>query len=94
MSVPETNVPVVVADTGHLFCGSAAEVVARLVEGGNFRVKRVGPPFTTLPTSEALEREWYPSPGGIIAAVDELLGTATTIPELTTVSDERFRGPF
>ena len=32
MVVPEADVPAVVVDTGHLFCGAAAEVMARLVE--------------------------------------------------------------
>jgi len=94
MSVPETRVPVVVADTGHLFCGSAAEVMVRLFEQGTMKMKRVGPPFTRLPTSEALEREWYPNSGDMIAAVDELLGTSTAIPELAKVNDDGFRGPF
>jgi len=94
MSVPKANIPVVVADTGHLFCGSTAEVMARLLEQGNTNVKRVGPPFTALPTSVVLEREWYPSSGDIITAVDELLGTTTVIRNITTVSDEKFHGPF
>jgi len=47
-----------------------------------------------LPTSEALERVWYPNTSDIVTAVDSLLGTTTTIPELTTVNDEQFRGPF
>ena len=94
MAVPEANVPVVVADTGQLFCGSASEVVARLAEQGNVKVKRVGPPLTPLPTSEALERVWYPNSSDIVTAVDSLLGTTTTISELSTVNDEQFRGPF
>ena len=94
MPVPEEDVPVVVADTGHLFCGASAEVTARLVEQGNAKVKRVGPPFTTLPTSVALEREWYPSAQDIITAVGELLGTIPAIPELSKVGDDQFRGPF
>ena len=94
MSVPKANIPVVVADTGHLFCGSTAEVMARLLEQGNTNVKRVGPPFTALPTSVVLERDWYPSSGDIITAVDELLGTNTVIRNTTTVSDEKFHGPF
>ena len=94
MSLPEGNVPTVVADTGHLFFGATAEVMARLVEQGNSKVKRVGPPFTALPTSIALEREWYPTPSDIVAAVGELVGDVPSIANLTTAGDDQFRGPF
>jgi pyruvate dehydrogenase E1 component beta subunit len=94
MRVPQGTVPAIVVDTGHLFCGAAAEVLARLVEQGNVNMKRVGPPFTPLPTSVALEREWYPSPADILTAVGELLGVIPVIADLATAGDERFRGPF
>jgi len=94
MSLPEGSVPTVVADTGHLFCGATAEVMAQLVEQGNSKVKRVGPPFTPLPTSVALEREWYPSPGDIVAAVGDLIGNVPAITKLTAVGDDHFHGPF
>lgn len=94
MHVPEADVPVVVADTGHLFCGAAAEVVARLTERGNTKIKRVGPPFLALPTSVALERQWYPGVRDILAAVYELLDIRSSSPEVAIASDDRFRGPF
>lgn len=96
MALPEDNVPTVVADTGHLFCGAAAEVVARLTERGNTRTRRVGPPFTTLPTSARLEQAWYPSAGQIRAAVGELLDieTSSPLPQVVTSGDDGFKGPF
>jgi len=94
MPLPETDAPVVVADTGHLFCGAAAEVVARLVERGNAKVKRVGPPFVPLPTSAALEQEWYPDAQDIAIAVSQLLNVRPALLEPMTTVDEGFRGPF
>ena len=94
MPLPETDIPTVVADTGHLFCGAAAEVMARLAERGNIKVKRVGPPFMALPTSAALEREWYPSSKDILEAVGGLLDIGYTLPESGSASDDGFRGPF
>lgn len=94
MPVPEDDIPVVVADTGHLFCGAAAEVVARLAERGNTKIKRVGPPFVTLPTSAALESEWFPSVSDLFDAVCSLLDRPETLPEVTLVGDAEFRGPF
>ena len=35
MKIPSKTVPVIVADTGQLFCGSAAELTAQLSENGN-----------------------------------------------------------
>jgi len=94
MSLPEGNTPVVVVDTGHLFCGASAEVMACLVEQGNTRIKRIGPPFTSLPTSLRLEQEWYPDIGQIIGAVESLLNIRVTIPQVAPTSDDSFKGPF
>ena len=94
MALPETDVPVVVADTGHLFCGAAAEAVARLAEGGNSKFRRVGPPFIPLPTSRPLEQLWYPSAQDILRAVSELLDIATLEAQPFTAADEGFVGPF
>ena len=94
MEIPQTDVPVVICDTGHLFCGATAEVAARLAEGGNSRFKRVGPPFVALPTSMHLEKEWYPSVGDIVEAANGLLNTSVPIPEAVVVGDRAFRGPF
>jgi len=94
MDVPGADAPVVVADTGHLFCGAAAEVAARLAEAGNTKVKRVGPPFLPLPTSAALEQNWYPSPGDIAKGVAELLDVSLAPLQATAVGDEGFKGPF
>ena len=71
MEIPQTDAPVVIADTGHLFCGATAEVAAQLAEGGNSRIKRVGPPFIPLPTSMPLEKEWYPSVANILEAANK-----------------------
>ena len=92
--LPDSGAPVVVADTGHIPFGAAAEVSARLAERGNTRVKRIGPPFTPLPTSQPLEQQWYPSPEGIIMAVGELLGSDLAIPSPATPIDDGFKGPF
>ena len=94
MSLPEDNAPVVVVDTGHLFCGAAAEVMACLAERGNARTKRVGPPFTPLPTSLKLEQEWYPSVGQVLGAVGDLLDLTATVPQVMPASDNWFKGPF
>ena len=94
MKVPQTDVPVVVVDTGHLFCGAAAEVVARLAEQGNVRTRRVGPPFLPLPTSVVLEREWYPAANDIIRGVSDLLDLASSLPAATTPGEDEFKGPF
>jgi pyruvate dehydrogenase E1 component beta subunit len=94
MSLPEANKPTVVVDTGHIFFGAAAEVVARLAERGNTQIKRVGPPFLALPTSAELERQWYPDAGDILEAVGELLDIRLSLPELAAGSDTRFKGPF
>ena len=94
MPVPEANVPTLVADTGHLFCGAAAEVMARLAERGNTKIRRVGPPFVALPTSAALERKWYPSASDIVEAVHDLLDIRPAQSGLASVSDDGFKGPF
>lgn len=94
MAVPQTEKPVVICDTGHLFCGATAEVAARLAESGNSRIKRVGPPFVALPTSMPLEKEWYPSVGDIVGAANKLLDLSIPIPETVVVGDRSFRGPF
>jgi pyruvate/2-oxoglutarate/acetoin dehydrogenase E1 component len=94
MAVPETNLPVVIADTGHTFCGASAEVAARLAEGGNSRIKRVGPPFVPLPTSWALEQEWYPTAQDIIAAANALLDISSPVPQTIGVDELEFKGPF
>jgi pyruvate/2-oxoglutarate/acetoin dehydrogenase E1 component len=94
MEIPETYLPVVICDTGHLFCGATAEVAAQLAERGNARIKRVGPPFVALPTSMPLEKEWYPSVGDIVVAANQLLDLSVPIPETVVVGDRAFRGPF
>lgn len=94
MQIPQTNAPVIIADTGHLFCGATAEVAAQLAEGGNSRIKRVGPPFIPLPTSMPLEKEWYPSVADILEAANRLLDIEVPISEAVMVNDLSFRGPF
>ena len=94
MELPAMDAPTVIADTGHLFCGAAAEAVARLAERGNVKVKRVGPPFTPLPASAALEPEWYPSPSDITEAACGLLGMKLTPSPVATTGDDSFKGPF
>ena len=94
MPIPQTEKPVVIADTGQLFCGASAEVAARLAEQGNTRVKRVGPPFVPLPTSVALEQMWYPSVSDIYEAAASLLGNSKSGPMITLASDTAFKGPF
>ncbi|MFQ6027790.1 MAG: transketolase C-terminal domain-containing protein [Dehalococcoidia bacterium] len=94
MPVPETDLPALVIDTGHLFCGAAAEVVARLSEQGVHQVRRVGPPFLPLPTSVELENQWYPSVGDIIDSAYELLDIRSQPSKMISVHDDRFKGPF
>lgn len=92
--LPQGNAPVVVVDTGHLSFGASAEVVARLAEQGNRKVKRVGPPFVALPTSAALEKEWYPSTGDIASAVCSLLDIQPFQQVVENAVGDEFKGPF
>jgi pyruvate/2-oxoglutarate/acetoin dehydrogenase E1 component len=94
MPLPETNAPTVIADTAHLFCGATAEVAARLAERGNTKIKRVGPPFMPLPTSVALEEQWYPDVKDIVQAVFDLLDIKSDMPLVANVGDRNFKGPF
>lgn len=94
MPVPEEDIPVVIADTGHLFCGATAEVAARLAERGNVKIKRVGPPFLPLPTSLVLEEQWYPSVKDLFDAVCNLLNAPIELSPVTLAADKAFRGPF
>ena len=94
MPLPETNAPTVIADTAHLFCGATAEVAARLAERGNTKIKRVGPPFMPLPTSVALEEQWYPDVKDIVQAAFDLLDIKSDMPLVANVGDRNFKGPF
>lgn len=94
MELPKGEIPTVVADTGHLFCGAAAEAVARSVEAGNTKIKRVGPPFVPLPTSVELEREWYPSVNDLLRAANQLLDIPEDFQNKVTVGEDTFKGPF
>ena len=94
LPLPEADLPTVVADTGHIFFGAAAEVVARLAERGNARVRRVGPPFVPLPTSVVLEKQWYPGVNHIYEAVGELLDMRSPMPEVLSATADTFKGPF
>jgi pyruvate/2-oxoglutarate/acetoin dehydrogenase E1 component len=92
--LPQGDAPVVVADTGHLSFGASAEVVARLAEQGNRKVKRVGPPFVALPTSAPLEKEWYPSTEDISSAICSLLDIKPIQSTAEIATDNAFKGPF
>lgn len=94
LQLPETDLPTVIVDTGHLRFGAAAEVMARLAERGNIKTKRVGPPFIALPTSAPLEQEWYPSVDDIMNAVCDLLDIRHSMSVLGSTRDNEFRGPF
>ena len=73
---------------------AAAEVMARLMEQGNTKVKRIGPPFTAMPTSIALERDWYPTQSNIIEAVSGLLDVSIRSLEPVEAGEAEFKGPF
>jgi len=94
MSLPPHDAPTVVADTGHLFLGAAAEVVAQLAERGNTKVKRVGPPFMALPTTESLEKLWYPSADQLNQAVCDLLDIQYSLSGAVGAGNDKFTGPF
>ena len=94
LPVPQTDAPVLVADTGHLFFGAAAEVMARLVEGGNSRIKRLGPPFSPLPTSVELERQWYPTTQDILEGACSLLDIQPIQTNGQQRNEDGFKGPF
>ena len=94
LELPPDDVPTIIADTAHLAFGASAEVVALLAERGNVKVKRVGPPFSPLPTSVVLEKMWYPSVEDILAAAYQMLDIESDIPEFANQIDENFKGPF
>jgi pyruvate dehydrogenase E1 component beta subunit len=94
MALPETDAPVVLADTGHLSFGATAEAGVRLAERGNSKFRRIGPPFVQLPTSWALEQQWYPSVKDILEAAYALLDVSEAPAEATAASDNAFKGPF
>lgn len=94
MQVPDTDKPVVIAETGQLFCGASSEAVAKLVQNGNANVARVGPPFTPLPTSWILEQNWYPQVKDICSAAANLIGVANITFDTIGEDDDRFQGPF
>jgi pyruvate dehydrogenase E1 component beta subunit len=94
MNLPKGNVPTMVVDTGHLFCGAAAEAIAQLAESGNTRIKRVGPPFIPLPTSFPLEQEWYPGVNDLLCAAADLLDLHEDFRVTVTESEDAFKGPF
>ena len=96
LELPEYDKPAVIADTAQLAFGASAEVVARLAERGNTKFKRVGPPFTPLPTSAVLEKSWYPSPEDILSAAYDLLEIEpkANVPVIANALDDSFKGPF
>jgi len=96
LELPKENLPTVICDTAQLAFGASAEVVARLAERGNIKIKRVGPPFMPLPTSMPLEKEWYPTPGDILSAAYGLLDVQPDagVPAIANALDDSFKGPF
>ena len=92
--LPPVGAPVLVVDTGHLYCGATAEVLAQLLERGTTDAKRIGPPFTSLPTSAGLEPSWYPSVDRIYSGIAELLGMNPLPIYDADDSEEIFKGPF
>jgi len=92
---PKKFKSVVIADTGHLFCGASAELATLMHEADFARVKRVGPPFCPLPTSAALEAKWYPTAQDISDAVCEMFGVKPTPLQTDPLPvDAAFKGPF
>ncbi len=65
----------VVADLGHITCGFASEIIARLVEKASFKgpVERVSAPDTPIPASSALEKAYYPGTEHIVSAVNRVV---------------------
>ncbi len=75
-SVQKTSRAVVVQEAVR-FCGLGAEIAASIQEHAfdylDAPVKRVGAPFSPVPFSPALEKEWVPGAAQVIAAVEEIV---------------------
>lgn len=90
----------IVADYDWLFCGFAAELVARISHQcfGTLRspVERIGFAPVPCPTTRPLENAFYPSAVHIIRAVERMLDlSATDLSGETFYSyEDRFKGPF
>ena len=92
-----------VVDNAWTTCGASAEIVARVVEGGQngrpIQVRRMGYAPTTCPTTPVLEREFYPDPARIAETAYAMArpGAASWIPDPERAKlayQMKFRGPF
>lgn len=89
-----------VVDTGWVFCGASAEIVASVAEGMDgrpFRFRRMGFAPVVCPTTKPLERLFYPTAEGIAAAAYRLVrgDDATWQPEQIDAPEIlEFKGPF
>jgi pyruvate/2-oxoglutarate/acetoin dehydrogenase E1 component len=90
-----------VADTGWLCCGAAAEIVAAVAERlqgvRDLRLRRMGFAPTTCPTTPALEELFYPNARTIAAAARDLAEDAPCgwIPDpRPDLQEIEFKGPF
>lgn len=90
-----------VVDNGWTTCGASAEIVAQVVErlreSTDFRVRRMGFAPVTCPPTPALETLFYPNGRTIAAAAFDLVqgGSNNWQPdEQESLQEIEFRGPF
>ncbi len=92
-----------VVDNAWVPCGAGAEIVAQVLEragpGAGITVKRIGFAHTPTPTTSALEQFFYPNPGTIAQAVQQMVRPGSAPwqpdPERTKLAYQvQFRGPF
>ena len=90
----------IVVDTGHLFCGISAEIVAQVSEIDLIcKTRRIGLPAAPTPTSHALEKVYYPDTNSIINACYDMLDIPNgkrEFPKLLPTKEiiANFKGPF
>lgn len=97
-----------VVDSGHSFCGFAAEIIAKVTETifGHLksRPQRITSPDIPTPTTHALTQYYYPQPADIVKKIMEMLHKSDQdlVRELEKeddskkldVPDHSFTGPF
>ena len=92
-----------VVDNAWTNCGASAEIVARVAEecgaSCDIAMRRIGFAPTPCPTTPSLEREFYPDPTTIAAAISEMVRPMVPRwrpdPERAVLAyQSQFRGPF
>lgn len=88
-----------VVESGWTFCGASAEILAqaseRFQDGKPLKTGRMGFAPVNCPTTQNLEREFYPDAGKIATAVHQLVrGSRREWPSGVAAEILNFKGPF